>query len=170
MPKTKVSFHNNEIVFAKTFVSGNDLVTLNGEKVFEGKLVPNEENEISTKIGKLTISPIKPSILLKVGGYQIALDNNGEKQERDFDIYGRDIKKLKEDAKNLSKRLGPFWLWCIAAAIIGIIAKRSYLDWPIPEDSSFLTRFMQNLFANSLFGLPVIMFYFLLKHKKRFAG
>ena len=62
-----------------------------------------------------------------------------------------------ESNKPRFKTPGPVWAWLVAAIVFAQLVKRGIIDWPLPKDFNFGSRFMENLTANILFGLPVLI-------------
>ncbi len=54
---------------------------------------------------------------------------------------------------------GPIWIWLVAAIAVPQVVKRVFIGWPLPkaEDFNFGSRFVDNLVANSLLGLPIFV-------------
>ncbi len=57
---------------------------------------------------------------------------------------------------------GPFWIWLIAAIVVAQVVKRGIIGWDLPTEFDFGSRFLENLVANILYGLPVLLLYLVL--------
>ena len=57
------------------------------------------------------------------------------------------------------KTPGPFWAWLIAAFLFAQLVKRGIIGWPLPKDFNFASRFWDNLVANIVYGLPIIILF-----------
>ena len=65
------------------------------------------------------------------------------------------------DQKKISSP-GPFWVWLIAAIVLSQVVKRGIIGWPLPVEFDFGSRFLDNFFANVIYGLPVLVLYVLI--------
>ena len=57
------------------------------------------------------------------------------------------------------KTPGPVWIWMVVAVVFSQVVKRVFVGWPLPkaEDFNFGSRFIDNLVANLLLGLPILV-------------
>ena len=61
-----------------------------------------------------------------------------------------------------TKTPGPLWAWIVGALVFAQIVKRGIIGWQLPEDFTFGGRFVDNLVANLIYGLPVLVVYVVL--------
>ena len=64
---------------------------------------------------------------------------------------------MTEQPKQRTKTPGPVWAWVLAAIVFAQLVKRGIIGWPLPKDFDFGSRFLENLVANLLYGLPVFL-------------
>jgi len=55
------------------------------------------------------------------------------------------------------KTPGPIWVWIVVAIVFTQLVKRGIVGWPLPDEFDFGSRFMENLVANLIYGLPVLV-------------
>ena len=63
--------------------------------------------------------------------------------------------------KSKIKMPGPIWAWIVAAVVFSQVVKRGIIGWPFPKEFNFGSRFMENFVANLLYGLPVLVVFFI---------
>ncbi|MBA4015735.1 MAG: hypothetical protein C0483_00960 [Pirellula sp.] len=59
--------------------------------------------------------------------------------------------------KQQLKSPGPLWVWMVAAVVCSQVGKRVFGDWSLPKQFNYGTRFVENLVANLMWGLPVLI-------------